>query len=409
MCVMLASMYRSLRGARAATFAYFAVNGFVMGTWVVHINVIARQAGVGTATLGYLLLVLGGSAFAGMRLCGPLNDRLGPRCVIPVSAALFSAAVVLPALAHNVWSLAGALAALGFSSGCLDVSMNTHAVKVEHRYQRPIMSAFHATWSLGGVLAAIVGVRTISWGWPIAPTFTVIAVLAAATSFLAAPALLANQAAATGAPRPAAAPKPRVPKPRVPKGVRALAAVAMMVMLCEGVAYDWSTVHLRTVIHASAATSALAYGAYATAATAGRLIADRLAARIGPVALFRSGATLAGLGMVTIVLSHQATLAIAAWAAVGLGLSGCIPQLFTAAGGLDRHAAGANVARVAGLGYLGMLAGPAIIGPLTRLVALNLALVLPMALCFAAAYAAGVLRPAPQPAERPARQPVSAD
>ena len=106
MCVMLAIMYRSPRAARAATFAYFAVNGFVMGTWVVHINVIARQAGVGTATLGYLLLALGGSAFVGMRLCGPLNDRLGPRRVIPVSAALFSAAVVLPALARNVSSLA---------------------------------------------------------------------------------------------------------------------------------------------------------------------------------------------------------------------------------------------------------------------------------------------------------------
>lgn len=66
-------------------------------------------------------------------------------------------------------------------------------------------------------------------------------------------------------------------------------------------------------------------------------------------------------------------------------------------------------ARVAGLGYLGMLAGPAITGPLTRLIALNLALVLPMILCFAAAYAAGVLRPAPRPAERPAPQPVSAD
>ena len=404
MCVMLASMCRSLRAARAATFAYFAVNGFVMGTWVVHINVIARQAGVGTATLGYLLLALGGSAFVGMRLCGPLNDRLGPRRVIPVSAALFSAAVVLPALAHNVWSLAGALAVLGFSNGCLDVSMNTHAVKVEHRYQRPVMSAFHATWSLGGVLAAVVGARTISWGWPIVPTFTVIAVLAAATSFLAAPALLANEAAATGVPGPAAA-----PKPRAPKGVWMLAAVAMMVMLCEGVAYDWSTVHLRTVIHASAATSALAYGAYATAATVGRLIADRLAARIGAVVLFRSGATLAGLGMLTVVLSHQAGLAIAGWAAVGLGLSGCIPQLFTAAGGLDRDAAGANVARVAGLGYLGMLAGPAIIGPLTRLMPLNLALVLPLALCFAAAYAAGVLRPAPRPAERPAREPVPTD
>jgi predicted MFS family arabinose efflux permease len=87
-----------------------------MGTWVAHINVIARQAGVGTATLGHLLLTLGGSAFAGMRLCGPLSDRLGPRLVIPVSAALFSAAVVLPALARKVWSLAGALAALGFTA-----------------------------------------------------------------------------------------------------------------------------------------------------------------------------------------------------------------------------------------------------------------------------------------------------
>jgi MFS family permease len=259
-------------------------------------------------------------------------------------------------------------------------------VKVEQRYQRPIMSAFHATWSLGGVLASIVGARTITMGWPIAPTFTVIAVLAAAASFLAAPALLMNDSA-TPAPRPAAA-----RKPRAPKGVWPLAAVAVMVMLCEGVAYDWSTVHLRTVIHASAATAALAYGAYATAATVGRLIADRLAALIGPVALFRTGAALAGLGMLTVVLAHQATLAIAAWAAVGLGLSGCIPQLFTAAGGLDRDAAGANVARVAGLGYLGMLAGPAIIGPLTHLTALNVALVVPMALCFAAAYCAGILR-----------------
>src|SRR6201995_839734 len=101
MCVMLASMCRPPRAARAATFAYFAVNGFVMGTWVVHINVIARQAGIGTATLGYLLLALGAGAFVGMRLCGPLSDRLGPRRVIPAAAALFSGAILLPAFAHS--------------------------------------------------------------------------------------------------------------------------------------------------------------------------------------------------------------------------------------------------------------------------------------------------------------------
>jgi hypothetical protein len=64
-----------------ATFAYFAVNGFVMGTWVVHINVITRQAGVGTATLGYLLLMLGGSALVRHATVRPAQrpPRTAPR------------------------------------------------------------------------------------------------------------------------------------------------------------------------------------------------------------------------------------------------------------------------------------------------------------------------------------------
>ena len=60
MCIMIITVSRSTRTARAATFAYVAINGFVMGTWVVHINVTTRQARVGAATLGDLLLVLGG-------------------------------------------------------------------------------------------------------------------------------------------------------------------------------------------------------------------------------------------------------------------------------------------------------------------------------------------------------------
>ena len=46
----------------------------------------------------------------------------------------------------------------------------------------------------------------------------------------------------------------------------------------------------------------------------------------------------------------------------------------------------------AGLGYLGMLAGPAIIGPLTQVIPLNLTFFLPVAFCVAAAFTAGSLR-----------------
>jgi hypothetical protein len=71
--------------------------------------------------------------------------------------------------------------------------------------------------------------------------------------------------------------------------------------------------------------------------------------------------------------------------------------------------AGVGTATLGCLGYLGMLAGPAIIGPLTRLIALNLALVLPHGPVLRRSLRRRRPATSPQLAERPARQPVSAD
>ncbi|MER5383040.1 MFS transporter [Streptomyces sp. NPDC002688] len=384
-------MERHLRAARLATFAYFILNGFLMGMWIVHIPSLEQRVGIGHTTLGWLLLLLGAGAFAGMQAVGPLTDRFGARTIVPLSAALCSATVALPGMAGNVWTLGAALLALGVGNGCLDVSMNAHAVQVERVYARPVMSAFHAAFSIGGVLAALVGARTLSWGWSPASTLLAVAALGLAASVLAAPSLLRPDGA--NAPEPGAgSPKSRR---RTPRHIWMLAVLALMIMLCEGVANDWSTLHLRRVLDAPPATAALAYGAFATAMTVGRLLADRLAERFGSVAILRYGASTAALGLAVAALSGWVPLVLIGWAVFGAGLSGCVPQLFSAAGHADQDAAGANVSRVAGLGYLGMLAGPAVIGPLTRFVPLNITFLLPVAFCVVAACAAGILQPQP--------------
>ncbi|MTE22267.1 MFS transporter [Streptomyces sp. TRM43335] len=382
-------MDRALRPARLVTFVYFALNGFLMGLWIVHIPAVEDRAGVGHAVLGWLLLLLGAGAFAGMQLTGPLADRFGARKVVPVSAALCSAALVLPGAAGDVWTLGAALLLFGFGNGCLDVAMNAHAVQVERGYRRPVMSAFHAVFSVGGVLASLVGARTLSWGWSTVETLAGASVLGLLVAVLAAPALLPQES--TGAPRESSA-GGRGARRATPARIWALAALALMLMLCEGVANDWSALAMRDVLGASDATAALAYGAFATAMTVGRLLADPVAARFGPVVIVRHGAVLAAAGLTAVVFSPGIPLALVGWTLFGIGLSGCVPQLFSAAGHADPEAAGANVSRVAGLGYLGMLAGPAVIGPLTRLVPLNLAFLLPVALCVVAACAAGTLR-----------------
>ncbi len=420
---MVVRMERSLRAARVATYVYFVLCGTLMGAWVVHIPAIETRVGIGHAALGGLLVLLGLGAFGGMRAAGPLTDRLGARAVVPASGVLCAASLVLPALAPDPWTLAGALLVFGFANGCLDVSMNAHAVHVEQAYGRPVMSGFHATFSVGGVIAAGAAAASAAAGLGPAATLALLGAAGAATALLTARSLLPGGAAPAG--DGPALETPKTPKaPETPavsaasaasarssadsgtrRRIRVLAVLALMVMLSEGAANDWSALHLKDVLGAPASTAAFAYGTYAAAMTTGRLLADRVSARYGAAAVLRYGAATAAVGITVAALTPWVWAAFLGWALFGLGLSGCVPQLFSAAGHADPAAAGANVSRVAGLGYLGMLAGPAVIGWLTHLTALNHAFLLLTLLCAVTAAAAAVLRPAgPTAATAPAAQ-----
>ncbi|MFD3932517.1 MFS transporter [Streptomyces sp. NPDC058614] len=386
-------MKDSLRAARVATFVYFTLCGTLMGTWVVNIPAVEERVGISHATLGGLLVLLGLGAFIGMQVAGRLTDGLGARIVVPATGVLSSVALVLPGLPREPWTLAGALLVFGFCNGCLDVSMNAHAVHVEKAYGRPVMSAFHATFSVGGVIAAIVGAATASAGLSPAAGMTAMAALGIVIALVSARALLpaAPAAADTDAER-AAEQAPAAKRSRTSGRIWMLATLALMVMLCEGAANDWSALQLKDVLGAPASTAAFAYGTFAATMTIGRLLADRLVARFGSMAILRYGAATAAVGITIVTVSPWIWAAFAGWALFGLGLSGCVPQLFSAAGHADPSAAGANVSRVAGLGYVGMLAGPAVIGWLTHLVALNHAFVLLILLCAITAVAARILR-----------------
>ncbi|MGY6019850.1 MFS transporter [Streptomyces spinosirectus] len=383
---------RTLRSARVATFVYFVLCGTLMGTWVVHIPAVEARAGVSHATLGGLLVLLGLGAFAGMQAAGRLSDRLGARVVLPASGVLCSAALVLPGLPRDPWTLAGALLVFGFFNGFLDVSMNAHAVHVEKAYDRPVMSAFHATFSVGGVIAALVAAGAASAGLSPAVTLGASGAVGMVIALVSARSLLPSAPAPELVARAEGAEAPAGNRRGTPGSIWILAVLAAMVMLAEGAANDWGALHLKNILGAPASTAAFGYGAFAAAMTTGRLLADRISGRFGPLAVLRHGAIMAAAGITIAAVSPWIWAAFVGWALFGLGLSGCVPQLFSAAGRADAATAGANVSRVAGIGYLGMLSGPAVIGWLTHLVALNHAFLLLTVLCVITAAAAGVLR-----------------
>ncbi|NBH03654.1 MFS transporter [Amycolatopsis sp. SID8362] len=387
------------RAARFATFMFFGLNGFGMGMWVVHIPNVERATGISHSTLGALLLVLGGAAFAGMQVSGPLVDKLGHRRLVPAAGVFLGVALCAPGFADSWWTLGLALALFGFGNGAIDVGMNAHAVVVERAYPRPIMAAFHAMWSIGGAIAAAIGAATLGAGVPTGVTLTATGLLCIGLSLVSARFLMEpSEAPAAVAEEPEAAPARRRTPGRV---VWLLGLLALALMLSEGVANDWAALHMEKVLGTSASTAAFAYGAFAVAMTTGRFLTDRVAAWAGPAAIVRYGAALAAVGLTIAAAAPWVPVSLVGWALFGLGLSGGVPQLFTAAGNLDTRASGALMARVVGLGYVGLLAGPAVIGGLTHWLPLNVTFALPVVLCVLAALSAGVLSPKPEPVEQP--------
>jgi MFS family permease len=370
-----------LLAARRSTTAIFVLNGFVFGMWVVNIPEILDRTDATKAQLGALLLLLGGAAFVGMQVTGRLVDRHGSRPMAVAAALLLCAALLGPAFATDVWTLAAALTALGFFNGAVDVAQNTQAVEVEREYRRPVMSGFHAFFSLGGVMAAVLGGALIAAGIDLRLSLGIAGAAGVALTLAARPGLLPP------------APRPVVDEPRrrAPWTARVvlLGAIAFVLFLSEGVAYDWSTVHLHDSLGARKDVAAWAFGAFSITMTATRLVADRVVARTGPAAYVRVAALVGAVALTGAALAPNAATAIVAWGLFGVGLAGCIPQFFTAAGNVDANASGTYVARLAGLGYVGLLAGPSAIGLLTTWMPLTTAFAVPIVGC----VLAGLLAP----------------
>nr|MCW2728140.1 transporter [Aeromicrobium sp.] len=377
--------------ARIATFGVFALNGFLLGMWVVNIPTIKDRTGVDQAELGLLLLVLGAAAWVGMQLAGPVIDRLGSRPVVTAAAVVLALTLPAPALATNGLQLGLALAVVGFFNGIVDVAQNAQAVVVERAYGRPIMSAFHAFFSLGGLTASVLGGSLIALDVDVRATLGVAAVLGVALALA-----LRSSLIAAPAPEPDALPSGRAPWT---SRVLLLGLLAFALLLGEGVAYDWSTIHLRDSLGSSESVAAVAYGAFSIMMTIVRLVADRVVAAWGPAVYVSRAALVGALGLLGAALAPNATVAIVSWGVFGIGLAGCVPQFFSAAGNVDPAASGTYLARVTSMGYVGLLAGPSVIGLLTHWVPLTTAFALPIAGCLAA----GLLAPRALAPKEPVR------
>ncbi|MCU1689580.1 MAG: major facilitator superfamily 1 [Jatrophihabitantaceae bacterium] len=364
------------RRARFAVSALFLTNGAVMANLVPRYPDVKAGLGLSNAALGTAIAAFPlGALLAGL-LGAALIGRFGSAAVATLGTVVMAGALVCVPLAGAWWILAAALLIVGALDSVVDVAQNAHGFRVQRRYGRSIVNAFHGLWSVGAVLGGLMGSVAAGLDIPLTAHLIASGALFGAVALGSRALLLpgpedAERAESTSA--SAAARKQRPSRRTVPV-LAALGLLAACGALIEDAGSSWGALYLRDDLAAGAAVGGLAFVSLQVAMTAGRLTGDRVVDRFGQgtVAFWGGVLIAAGMGLALAVPSIASTLA--GFACAGLGAATLVPAVMHAADELPGLAAGVGLTVVSWLLRVGFLASAPVVGAVSDASSLRVAL-----------------------------------
>jgi MFS family permease len=352
----------------------FAVNGLLLGGVGGMLPSLRDKLAIGDTTVALLLFCTGVAGIASMQVGGRLADAVGARRVALVALPVVIAATVVLAVAPSLPVAVVGMVGVGLGNGALDVGMNAIGVQVEAARRHPIMSRFHAFFSIGNLLGAgavlvVAGLFGITGGAVVTPLLLTLAAVSVVVLLVL---LRVTPEAAVVAHRVDGV------KTAIPRAAWVLGAMALAFGLSEGTAVDWSSIHVTDVARVDPTTGALGLVAVSGLMVVIRLVGDRLVSRYGRRAVVRFGGAVAALGYAAVTLVDTLPLLLAGWALVGFGVGMIAPQVYAVAG----HLGGGRVlAVVVTFGYAAFLVGPAVVGFAVRHLGIQHAMAVPAVLC----------------------------
>lgn len=303
--------------------------------------------------MGSLLLCAAVGSLIALPTTGWVVNRIGTANTVRtggVLAALAGMGIAFSLMAESAPGTAVSLFFFGSGIGLWDVSQNIEGADVEHRLNRTIMPQFHAAFSGGAFVGALVGAGLSKLGVGLPQHLLVIAALVLVLT-LATPRYFLPHAP-PGAPVAGEAKVGKGPSAWRDSRTLLLGAVVLGATLTEGAGNDWIAKASVDGLGTSEPGGALLFALFVLAMTVTRFFGGRAIDKYGRVAVLRASM---------------------AAAAAGLGIFVLAGNIWLAAADDPQHAA-ARVSVVSTLGYVAFLAGPPLLGYLGDLTGIHLAL-----------------------------------
>jgi MFS family permease len=382
-----------LKAAAVATFVVFGINGLVFASWAARIPAVTETLQITSGQMGTLLLCTAIGSLLALPTAGWVVGRIGTANTVRFGGLLASVAGAAIALSLSIASIPGTAVALfffGIAIGLWDVSQNLEGADVEHKLRRTIMPQFHAAFSGGAFVGALIGAGLSNLGVGLPVHLLVIVGIVLLVTMIAPRYFLPHVTAPTpvdGEAKPAKGPSAWRDSRTLLIGVVILGAT-----LTEGAGNDWIAKASVDGLGTSESTGALMFALFVLAMTAMRFLGGRVIDKYGRVAVLRASMAAAAAGLCLFVLAGNVWLAAVGAALWGVGAALAFPMGMSAAADDPQHAA-ARVSVVSTLGYTSFLAGPPLLGYLGDLTGIHFALLAILAPIILALLLAGAAKP----------------
>jgi len=360
--------------ARLATSVMFFVNGMVLAIWATNIPGMKQALALTDSELGFALSAFAAGTMLTMYLAGVLVTRLGSRKTLLMGGLLVALSLPLCAMAESAVVLAATIFLLGVTNSILDVSMNTHGAVIEAKKGRPLMSSFHAVFSIGGLAGASTVATLLSDKLGVIQCLCIAGALMALATLVVARSLGNLQPEVTV--EEGAAEQKCIAWPN--RLLLCIAGLTFLALFIERTVIDWSSLYLTEVSHSSTNIAAFAFGAFSLAMAIGRLSGDFMIRRFGVNWVLTASGAVGALGLVLAMLIPQPVTSIVGFILVGIGLSNMTPLLYSQASRAYPGAPGLGLAMNGTLGYAGFLLAPPVIGFMSDSVGLKMAMIVPV-------------------------------
>lgn len=332
----------------------FASLNIVTGTWVLYLPYIKNKFGLNDAEIGIALFCMAFGLLLSMPFIPLVNRTIGVGKSTILGISLFAIAFNTPFLASSFSMLCICLFIIGVFTGYTDVSMNALVSTIEITSDKSFMSAAHGFFSLGGFVGAGIGSFLLNiyssplWHMVTISGFILLINVILSKHYISRVENRDIEESAEGLWQNL-------------RPLLGLSAIAFIIMVHEGAVEHWSNLFLFDVVRLSESKAGMGFVAFSLCMTIGRFFGDGLSRKFGALQIIMSGCLVA-LVAYFLILTATSFQSILGFGLLGLGLSVIIPELFRMAGKAEGVVASVGISIVSGVGFIGFLIGPVVLG-----------------------------------------------